>query len=211
MVACDDMPARDNPPLVEVRRSSSSESFPAASPHPMAETSPHWILPQGSKTTLGRQPTPLGPAAAEPVGPPLALGLRCPSLRWTTSCPSSHHARRLARDDRCSSIALPASSSHKIDLPPPPIQLKFPLLGVTDKHCGVGARYHKHSVSMVTSSPKRSGEAPRETRDCYPVQPPGGPHLNARARRFRQDPHPARVTDGRYPVRRLPDLSHFIP
>ena len=64
---------------------------------------------------------------------------------------------------------------------------------------------------MVTSSPKLSGEAPRETRDCYPVQPPGGPHLNARARRFRQDPHPARVTDGRYPFRRLPGLSHFSP
>ena len=34
---------------------------------------------------------------------------------------------------------------------------------------------------------------------------------NARARRFRQDPHPARVTDGRYPFRRLPGLSHFSP
>ncbi len=43
----------------------------------------------------GRTPRcPLSLAAAEPVGPPLALGLMCPSLRWIASRPSSYHAPR---------------------------------------------------------------------------------------------------------------------
>ena len=39
------------------------------SPRPMAETSPHWTLPQGSKTAKERQPTPTRPGGCRACRP----------------------------------------------------------------------------------------------------------------------------------------------
>jgi hypothetical protein len=96
MVARGDMPAHGNPPSVEVRGSSSGESISAVSPRPMAETSPHWTLPQGSKTAKERQPTPTRPGGCRtgrPTFGAMPLVSFHPSL--TASHPSSHHAHRL--------------------------------------------------------------------------------------------------------------------